>query len=104
MTDSTTSTSIGKMISQPTPPGGVQVAPQARVPQPPPPAEDKPSKVEVWGWKLYGWCTYLIEMTLIPVVFPLIISQVVGPPPVPPPTAGARATAASHVTPASSDC
>ncbi|KAK3429769.1 uncharacterized protein LOC104444255 [Eucalyptus grandis] len=46
-------------------------------------AEEKPSKVEVWGWHLYGFCTYFIETALIPIVFPLIISQVVGAPPAP---------------------
>lgn len=45
--------------------------------------EEKPARVEVWGWHLYGFCTYFVETALIPIVFPLIISQVVGAPPEP---------------------
>ncbi|KAL2333946.1 hypothetical protein Fmac_015159 [Flemingia macrophylla] len=36
---------------------------------------DKPSKFEVWGWYLYEFCSYFIQTVLIPVVFPLMISQ-----------------------------
>ncbi|XP_028759445.1 uncharacterized protein LOC114718326 [Neltuma alba] len=37
--------------------------------------QDKPSKFEVLGWYLYEFCSYFIQTVLIPVVFPLIISQ-----------------------------
>lgn len=37
--------------------------------------EMKPTKVEVFGWHLYGMCSYFIHTVLIPIVFPLIISQ-----------------------------
>ncbi|XP_054775980.1 uncharacterized protein LOC129284501 [Prosopis cineraria] len=37
--------------------------------------EDKPSKFEVMGWYLYELCSYFIQTVLIPLVFPLIISQ-----------------------------
>lgn len=46
--------------------------------------EEKPSKVEVFGWHLYGFCTYFVQTTLIPVLFPLIISQTVSDVPEPP--------------------
>ncbi|XP_031393230.1 uncharacterized protein LOC116204970 [Punica granatum] len=39
--------------------------------------EEKPSKAEAFGWHLYGFCTYFVQTTLIPVLFPLIISQTV---------------------------
>lgn len=39
--------------------------------------EEKPSKAEVFGWHLYGFCTYFIQTTLLPILFPLIISQTV---------------------------
>ncbi|KAK9275246.1 hypothetical protein L1049_022508 [Liquidambar formosana] len=37
--------------------------------------EDKPSKGEVFAWNLYELCSYFIHTVLIPIVFPLIISQ-----------------------------
>ncbi|KAI4314546.1 hypothetical protein L6164_027443 [Bauhinia variegata] len=37
--------------------------------------QDKPPRVEVFGWCLYEFCSYFIQTLLIPVVFPLIISQ-----------------------------
>uniref|UniRef100_A0A3Q7IMG8 Major facilitator superfamily (MFS) profile domain-containing protein n=1 Tax=Solanum lycopersicum TaxID=4081 RepID=A0A3Q7IMG8_SOLLC len=37
--------------------------------------EMKPTKIEVFGWHLYGMCSYFIHTVLIPIVFPLIISQ-----------------------------
>ena len=37
--------------------------------------QDKPSRFEVFGWYFYEFCTYFIQTVLIPVVFPLIISQ-----------------------------
>lgn len=90
-------TSIGKMLSHPDTRtgGGVHMDRTGRdalggayrtstATSPPHSLEEKPSRVEVWGWNLYGWCTYLVEMTLLPVVFPLIISQVVDQPPEPP--------------------
>ncbi|CAJ1942123.1 unnamed protein product [Sphenostylis stenocarpa] len=36
---------------------------------------DEPSRLEVWGWYLYEFCSYFVQTVLIPVVFPLIISQ-----------------------------
>lgn len=42
--------------------------------------EEKPQSVEVWGWYLYGFCSYFIQSVLIPIVFPLIISQTVSSP------------------------
>ncbi|KAK7386806.1 hypothetical protein VNO78_27142 [Psophocarpus tetragonolobus] len=36
---------------------------------------DEPSSFEVWGWYLYEFCSYFVQTVLIPVVFPLIISQ-----------------------------
>ncbi|KAF3447846.1 hypothetical protein FNV43_RR08552 [Rhamnella rubrinervis] len=39
--------------------------------------EDKPSKLEVFGWCLYELCSYFIYTVLIPIVFPLIVSQIV---------------------------
>ncbi|WCJ29040.1 hypothetical protein M5689_010703 [Euphorbia peplus] len=43
-----------------------------------------PTKGEVWGWYLYELCSYFIQNTLIPVLFPLIISQILKLPPTPP--------------------
>ncbi|KAF5732146.1 hypothetical protein HS088_TW18G00836 [Tripterygium wilfordii] len=45
--------------------------------------EAMPSTEEVWSWYLYELCTYFIHTTLIPVVFPLMISQIVQSPPEP---------------------
>ncbi|GMY29612.1 hypothetical protein FCV25MIE_24854 [Fagus crenata] len=45
--------------------------------------EEKPARVEVLGWYFYGFCTYLIHSVLIPIVFPLIVSQTVSWPPQP---------------------
>lgn len=36
----------------------------------------KPTSGEVWIWYLYELCSYFIHNTLIPVLFPLIISQI----------------------------
>ncbi|PQP95274.1 hypothetical protein Pyn_23388 [Prunus yedoensis var. nudiflora] len=38
--------------------------------------EEKPNKVEVLSWYFYEFCSYFILTVLIPIVFPLIISQV----------------------------
>ncbi|KAG6383087.1 hypothetical protein SASPL_157172 [Salvia splendens] len=43
--------------------------------------EEKPSKPEVLGWYMYGLCSYFVHTVLIPIVFPLIISQTVSDPP-----------------------
>lgn len=45
--------------------------------------EDKPTKGEVLVWYLYGMCSYFVHTVLIPIVFPLIISQTVPFPPEP---------------------
>ncbi|KAK3037650.1 hypothetical protein RJ639_030427 [Escallonia herrerae] len=37
--------------------------------------QDKPTKPEVFGWLLYGLCSYFIHTVLVPILFPLIISQ-----------------------------
>ncbi|OIW10708.1 hypothetical protein TanjilG_16080 [Lupinus angustifolius] len=36
---------------------------------------EKPPRFEVWGWYLYEFCSYFVLTVLIPIVFPLIISQ-----------------------------
>ncbi|MED6206231.1 hypothetical protein PIB30_024823 [Stylosanthes scabra] len=36
---------------------------------------EKPSRFEVWGWCVYELCSYMVQSVVIPVVFPLIISQ-----------------------------
>ncbi|KAJ4829436.1 hypothetical protein Tsubulata_006631 [Turnera subulata] len=36
----------------------------------------RPSNREVWLWYLYDLCSYFIHTTLVPVLFPLIISQI----------------------------
>ncbi|KAG4940960.1 hypothetical protein JHK87_044831 [Glycine soja] len=36
---------------------------------------DEPSRFEVWGWYLYEFCSYFVQTVLIPVVLPLMISQ-----------------------------
>ncbi|XAR54738.1 hypothetical protein NMG60_11030005 [Bertholletia excelsa] len=41
----------------------------------------KPTKLEVVGWLLYELCSYCILTVLIPMVFPLFISQVMAPEP-----------------------
>ncbi|CAI9772072.1 unnamed protein product [Fraxinus pennsylvanica] len=46
--------------------------------------EEKPAKSEVLGWYFYGLCSYFVHTVLIPIVFPLIISQTVSDPPEPP--------------------
>ncbi|XAR70705.1 hypothetical protein NMG60_11027656 [Bertholletia excelsa] len=38
--------------------------------------QDKPTKVEVVGWFFYGLCSYSIHTVLVPIVFPIIISQI----------------------------
>ncbi|CAM8891266.1 unnamed protein product [Rhodiola kirilowii] len=42
--------------------------------------EDKPSRGEVLGWYFYELCSYFIHTVLLPIVFPLIISQAVADP------------------------
>ncbi|XP_073135625.1 uncharacterized protein [Henckelia pumila] len=39
--------------------------------------EEKPTRGEVLVWYLYGLCSYFVHTVLIPIVFPLIISQTV---------------------------
>ncbi|XP_052210377.1 uncharacterized protein LOC127813457 [Diospyros lotus] len=46
--------------------------------------QEKPSKGEVLLWFLYELCSYLVHTVLIPILFPLLISQIFSPPPVPP--------------------
>lgn len=36
---------------------------------------EKPTRFEVWGWYMYEFCSYFVQTVLIPIVFPLIISQ-----------------------------
>ncbi|KAL5082016.1 hypothetical protein RYX36_010437 [Vicia faba] len=36
---------------------------------------EKPSRFEVFGWYLYEFCFYFVQTVLVPIVFPLIISQ-----------------------------
>ncbi|KAJ9135009.1 hypothetical protein P3X46_032233 [Hevea brasiliensis] len=43
----------------------------------------KPTNEEVWIWYLYELCSYFINNTLVPVLFPLIISQILKLPPEP---------------------
>ncbi|KAM6587631.1 hypothetical protein CsatA_010236 [Cannabis sativa] len=43
--------------------------------------EEKPGKLEVFGWCFYGLCSYFIHTVLIPIVFPLIISGIASPMP-----------------------
>ena len=45
--------------------------------------EEKPASVEVWSWYFYEFCSYFIQSVLMPVVFPLIMSQIVSSPPAP---------------------
>lgn len=42
---------------------------------------EKPTRLEVLGWCFYGLCSYFIHTVLIPIVFPLIISQIASPMP-----------------------
>lgn len=42
-----------------------------------------PRKGEVWLWYLYEVCSYFIDTVLIPVLFPLILSQIIDTPPEP---------------------
>ncbi|KAH9753163.1 hypothetical protein KPL71_014979 [Citrus sinensis] len=39
--------------------------------------QEKPSKLEIWMWYLYEMCSHFIVTTVVPVVFPLIISEIV---------------------------
>lgn len=41
---------------------------------------EKPSRFETFGWYLYEFCFYFVQTVLVPVVFPLIISQLQSPP------------------------
>ncbi|CAK7356031.1 unnamed protein product [Dovyalis caffra] len=43
----------------------------------------KPTKGETWLWYLYELCSYFIHTTLVPILFPLIISQIFHSPPEP---------------------
>ncbi|KAE8055738.1 hypothetical protein FH972_012560 [Carpinus fangiana] len=45
--------------------------------------EEKPASVEVWSWYLYEFCSYFIQSVLMPIVFPLIMSQIASRPPEP---------------------
>ncbi|XP_047975213.1 uncharacterized protein LOC125217733 [Salvia hispanica] len=45
--------------------------------------EEKPTNVEILLWYMYEFCSYFIHTVLIPIVFPLIISQTVSAPPEP---------------------
>lgn len=38
--------------------------------------QDKPTKGEVTVWCFYGLCSYFLHTVLIPILFPLIISQI----------------------------
>lgn len=42
--------------------------------------EEKPTNAEVVMWYLYELCSYFVHTVLIPIVFPLIISQTVSAP------------------------
>lgn len=46
--------------------------------------EDPPIKMEIILWYIYGFCSYFVHTVLLPIVFPLIISQMVPFPPPPP--------------------
>ncbi|XP_051137784.1 uncharacterized protein LOC127256000 [Andrographis paniculata] len=46
--------------------------------------DNKPTQCEILMWYLYGLCSYFVHTVLIPIVFPLIISQTVAHPPEPP--------------------
>ncbi|KAJ8650554.1 hypothetical protein MRB53_003577 [Persea americana] len=45
--------------------------------------EAQPLKMEIILWYIYGLCSYFIHTVLLPIVFPLIISQMVSLPPPP---------------------
>ncbi|XP_015963213.1 uncharacterized protein LOC107487133 [Arachis duranensis] len=36
---------------------------------------EKPSRFEVFGWYLYEFCFYFVQTVVVPILFPLIISQ-----------------------------
>lgn len=38
--------------------------------------EEKPNKVEILSWYFYELCSHFIHLVLIPIVFPLIITQI----------------------------
>lgn len=38
--------------------------------------QERPSKGEVMLWCLYGLCSYFIHTVIVPILFPLIISQI----------------------------
>lgn len=42
--------------------------------------EEKPGRGEVLGWYFYELCSYFIHTVLLPIVFPIIISQAVADP------------------------
>lgn len=39
-------------------------------------SQQKPSRAEELGWYLYGLCSYFIQTTLVPIIFPLIVAQI----------------------------
>lgn len=45
---------------------------------------ERPTIVEIVGWCFYELCSFFVLTLLIPVVFPLIISQISGTPTAPP--------------------
>lgn len=45
---------------------------------------ERPTIAEILGWCFYELCSFFVLALLIPVVFPLIISQISGPPTAPP--------------------
>ena len=38
--------------------------------------EEAPTKLEIFTWYLYSMCSYFIQAVLIPIVFPLFISEI----------------------------
>lgn len=38
--------------------------------------EEAPTKVEVFTWYLYSMCSYFIHTVLMPIVFPLFVSEI----------------------------
>ncbi|XP_072967610.1 uncharacterized protein [Typha angustifolia] len=46
--------------------------------------EEPPTRIELVGWYIYGLCSYFVLAVLVPVLFPLIISQIAPSPDSPP--------------------
>lgn len=42
--------------------------------------EDPPSPLELAGWYIYGFCSYFVMTVLLPVLLPLLVTQVAFPP------------------------